>query len=123
MSRRPGRDPGLQPERTLLSWQRTLIVVIATVLLYVRDPFHDVTAATGRAVEALHRLPIGLVVLAVAGVLMVHVRRRWRATDHGCHDDATGTPPAPVARPWALFLLSGSVAALGVVVAVTAVLG
>jgi uncharacterized membrane protein YidH (DUF202 family) len=117
----PGRDPGLQPERTLLAWQRTLIVVVAVALLYLRDPFTGGPGAAGPG--PLYRMGCVLAVAAVAGVLMAHLRRRWRATAHGRHDDATGFPPAPVARPWALVLLSAGTLALAAAVAAGAVAG
>ncbi|MBV2365081.1 DUF202 domain-containing protein [Streptomonospora nanhaiensis] len=118
----PGpRDSGLQPERTLLAWQRTVIVFVAVALLYLRDPFED--PAVGGGVDPLYRLAAVLAVVAAVGVLIAHLRRRWRATAHGLHDDATGNPPAPVARPWALVLLSAATAALALVVAAGALLG
>ncbi|CAM4153820.1 hypothetical protein GCM10009799_21570 [Nocardiopsis rhodophaea] len=117
------RDAGLQPERTFLAWQRTLIVIFVVALLYLRDPFQSGEAGPGSGPDPIYRLVAVLVVAVAVGVLMAHLRRRWHATDHGLHDDATGTPPAPLAAPWAIYLLSGSAAAVAIVVAVSALLG
>ncbi|WP_131101875.1 DUF202 domain-containing protein [Streptomonospora litoralis] len=115
------RGTGLQAERTLLAWQRTLIVLIAVALLYLRDPFQEGGPQGGD--DPLHRLIPVLGVLVAVGLLIVHLRRRWRATEHGLRDDRTGRPPAPVARPWALVLTSAAVAALALAVAAGAVAG
>ncbi|MDA8369697.1 MAG: DUF202 domain-containing protein [Nocardiopsaceae bacterium] len=120
MTRNRRRDTGLQPERTLLAWQRTLIVIVVVTLLHLRIPFGGEDVAGD---GLLHRLPPALIMLIVAGVLLVHLRRRWRGTGHGLHDDPRGRPIAPVARPWALLLLSAAAAGLGVVVALSAVAG
>ncbi|GAA3731093.1 DUF202 domain-containing protein [Salinactinospora qingdaonensis] len=119
-------DPGLQPERTLMSWQRTLILVIVTTLLYVRDPFVDTLSAAltspGATAITVARLFPALGVLVVCAVVLMHLRRRWRSTEHGRHDDATGRPAAPLARPWALIVVSLAVALLSAAVVVTAAL-
>ncbi|GAB3440134.1 hypothetical protein GCM10027570_05330 [Streptomonospora sediminis] len=112
---------GLQAERTLLAWQRTLIVLIAVALLYLRDPVDTAQAAVSE--NAVYRLFPVLGVLLAVGFLIVHLRRRWRSTGHGLCDDRTGRPPAPVARPWALVLASAATALLAFAVAVGAVLG
>ncbi|TDQ55307.1 DUF202 domain-containing protein [Actinorugispora endophytica] len=119
MSARPPRDRGLQPERTLLSWQRTVFLLVVVVLLYLRVPLGE--SAEGPAADMAGRVLTVLGVLGAVIVLIVHLRRRWRRTDHGLHDDDTGTPPAPLARPWALVLLGAAVALLGTAVAATAV--
>ncbi|MBB6174115.1 uncharacterized membrane protein YidH (DUF202 family) [Nocardiopsis mwathae] len=116
-----GGDTGLQPERTLLAWQRTLIGVVIVVLLYLREPFQDGGVGPGSGPDPLYRLLVVLVVAGAAGVLMVHLRRRWRVTDRGLHDDATQNPPAPLAAGWAVYLLSGSAAGFALLVAVSAV--
>ncbi|GLU47258.1 hypothetical protein Nans01_16090 [Nocardiopsis ansamitocini] len=111
----------MQPERTLLSWQRTVFLLVGVALLYLRGPL----VATGEAFTAQlvsRALPV-LAVALVAVVVIVHLRRRWRRTDHGLLDDATGSPPAPLARPWAILLISGSVILLSTAVVLTAVPG
>ncbi|ASU81947.1 DUF202 domain-containing protein [Nocardiopsis gilva YIM 90087] len=117
------RDAGLQPERTFLAWQRTLIVIFVVALLYLRDPFQNGASGSGSGPDPIFRLAAVLVVAVAVGILMAHLRRRWRATDQGLHDDATGNPPAPLASPWAIYLLSGSAAAIATVVAVSALFG
>lgn len=120
MSRRT-RDPGLQPERTLLSWQRTLIVLIAVTLLFMRGPFPGGGPADSDGAVLLRLLP-ALAVVGFAAVLMVHLRRRWRRSGHGRREPGTNGPPAPLARPWALVLLAAATGALAVVAAATALL-
>ncbi|MDT0304785.1 DUF202 domain-containing protein [Streptomonospora wellingtoniae] len=117
---REARSAGLQAERTLLAWQRTVIVVIVVAVLYLRDPLEPGGAQQGG--DPLYRLFPVLGVLAALGVLIVHLRRRWRATEHGLHDDRTGRPPAPVARPWALVLVSAASCLLAIAVAVSALM-
>ncbi|MFC4565105.1 DUF202 domain-containing protein [Nocardiopsis mangrovi] len=119
MTEHPSPDPGLQPERTLLAWQRTIIGVTAVGLLYLRDPLVPWAAA---APGPMYRIAAVLALVAVACVVMAHLRRRWRATGHGRHGDDRGYPVAPVARPWALVLLSLGTAGLAGAVAVGAFL-
>nr|WP_255429765.1 DUF202 domain-containing protein [Streptomonospora sp. PA3] len=107
----------MQAERTLLAWQRTLILLFAVALLHLRDALQNGGAQPGDG--AWYRLLPAMVLLVALGVLVVHLRRRWRTTDHGVHDDRTGRPPAPVARPWALVLVSAVSGVLAVGVAVS----
>ncbi|MFB9799380.1 DUF202 domain-containing protein [Streptomonospora salina] len=111
----------MQAERTLLAWQRTLIVLVAVALLYLRDPLLPGGVQTGG--DPLNRLFPVLATLAALGGLIVHLRRRWRSTEHGLHDDRTGRPPAPVARPWAMVLVSAAACLLAVAAAVGAFAG
>ncbi|OLT27117.1 hypothetical protein BJF83_19110 [Nocardiopsis sp. CNR-923] len=108
------RAPGLQPERTLLSWQRTLILVVVVGVLYMR----------GSLVGAEPDLPVAppivrfatlIFLLLMCCVLGLHLWYRWRRTGRGLCDPVTGRPPLTVARPWALVLLCVGVLGLSVV--------
>ncbi|GAB3478248.1 DUF202 domain-containing protein [Nocardiopsis coralliicola] len=114
----PPRDPGLQAERTLLSWQRTVILLVAVALLYVRDPFASPAGPTAAA-DPLVRVAVALLPLAVAAVAVVLLRRRWRRAGHGLYDRRTGRPPAPLAGAGLRILLCAGTALFAVAVAVT----
>ncbi|KXK58446.1 hypothetical protein AWW66_29770 [Micromonospora rosaria] len=74
----PGRDPGLQPERTRLAWRRTALALTVVAVLALR--------------LALAGEPFGaLVGLAVVGVWAVALRVCWRR--------GTGSGPAPTGGP------------------------
>lgn len=111
MNRPPARDSGLQPERTLLAWQRTLFGLAVVTLLYLRVPAEDAPGGlTGQ-------LAVVAVLFGVCAVLLVHLRRRWRRS---AGDRARGAPPAPLARPWTLVLLSVTVMGLAAAIALSA---
>ena len=114
------RDPGLQPERTLLSWQRTLILVVLVGLLYLRGPF---VPGAGVVPEVPAPLRIGVMALSLlmSGGLGLHLWQRWRRTEHGVREEGGSGPPLSVARPWALILLSAGVFALTVAVTATVI--
>lgn len=66
--RAPGRDPGLQPERTRLAWRRTTLSATVVALLAVRQALHS-GAAPGTLVA------VALSALAWLGFLLAAHRR------------------------------------------------
>jgi uncharacterized membrane protein YidH (DUF202 family) len=114
-------DPGMQPERTLLAWQRTIALLVVVGLLFLRgslapgdQAFPEVSTEVRVATMA------GLLLLAA--VLTAHVRLRWRASGHGTRVPETGRPPSSVAGPWAMVLLCAGVLALSCVLVLTVLL-
>lgn len=88
------RDPGLQPERTLLAWRRTCLGLLLNSFLLMRGgALHDEPAATG----------VGLLVMALAGWLYARVRARL-ATSLGARASAPD-PRVVVAATCAALLL------------------
>ena len=83
------RDPGLQPERTLLSWQRTLFLLAVVTLLYLRVPPEDTLAGTVGQLIAVG------ILFGTSTVLAVHLQKRWRQTDHGRRADGSCDRPRP----------------------------
>ncbi|ROR43623.1 DUF202 domain-containing protein [Kitasatospora cineracea] len=77
------RDPGLQPERTLLAWSRTALVLAADALLVLRTGY-------------VRRLPglaaLGGLLALAAVALYAHGVRRRSAVEH--------SPHAPAGRWW-----------------------
>ena len=115
-------DPGLQPERTLLSWQRTLILLAVVGMLFLRGALtHDAAAALRASPSVRVATTAGL--LLVCAVLGVHLWVRWRRTAYGTRDPEGDGPPLSVARPWAMALLCATVLALSVVLVLTELLG
>lgn len=121
MSTQDDRDPGLQPERTLLSWQRTLILVGIVGLLYLRGPLVPGDTAVPSP-PLMVRLAVMAVLLILGAVLGLHLWSRWRGTRNGARDPVTGEPPLTVARPWAMAVLCAAVLGLCVVLVLTVLL-
>lgn len=115
-------DPGLQPERTLLAWQRTLILLVAVGLLFLRGELAPGTTAVPQAPPAL-RMALMAAFLLVAGVVGLHLWLRWRRSREGLRDPRTGAPPGAVSAPWAMLLLCGSVLVLSAVQVFTVLAG
>ncbi|MBQ1083507.1 MULTISPECIES: DUF202 domain-containing protein [unclassified Nocardiopsis] len=115
------RDPGLQPERTLLSWQRVLILLTVVGLVYLRGPLDPGSTVVPEVSPALRAGVMAFTLLLGAG-LGLHLWLRWRHTRHGLREPGTGRPPLSVARPWAMVLLSAGVLALTLFVVATVLL-
>lgn len=97
------RDPGLQPERTLLSWRRTLLAVAVGSLLSLRvlEPLLGVGA-----------LVAGAAGLVAAVVLWALAARRHRAVDAVFREEAPRSAMPGGALLLALALLATTGAAL-----------
>lgn len=121
MSAQQNRDPGLQPERTLLSWQRTLILVVVVGLLYLRGPLVPGDSAIP-APPLTVRLSVMAALLFLGTALGLHLWSRWRGTANGMHDPSRGGPPLTVARPWAMAALCAAVLGLSVLLVLTVLL-
>lgn len=96
------RDPGLQPERTLLAWRRTTLTAVGVLLLCGRAFLHDHSVT--HAVAVL----LGVAVVGALGLGLAHRGRRYRA-DPQCRQHA----PTVL-----LMLIAIGIACVGVVMAV-----
>ncbi|MFJ1704466.1 DUF202 domain-containing protein [Kitasatospora sp. NPDC088346] len=94
-----GRDPGLQPERTLLAWGRTALLLTVDALLILR------TGLISRQ-PGLTALG-GLLAAAACGFLGYGVHRRRRLERPGAD------PEAVRVTPLRMLALTVAVAALG----------
>ncbi|GHD25291.1 DUF202 domain-containing protein [Nocardiopsis kunsanensis] len=117
----PRSDPGLQPERTLMSWQRTLALVLVVGLLYMRGSLVPGQAAVPELPPQV-RVAVMVALLIVFAAVATHVWLRWRRTAMGSHDPATGGMPRNVGRPWAVLLLCAVTLSLSVLLFVTTLL-
>ena len=100
MSVRAPADPGLQPERTVLSWGRTAFALLATALVFVRwYPQEGVWAFAPAAV-----------CLVASAVLVLGQRRRYRRRSRGL---SAGRIRPPVRSVIALTVLVVALAAMG----------
>lgn len=106
MSVAPLRDPGLQGERTALSWSRTCLALAVNGLLAVRDGWQS---------GALPLTVTGVLLLLAAAAFVVYGNARGRAlAGHGRHHDRM--PQAAPAVPLGLLALATLAAcAVGIV--------
>ncbi|MFL1376733.1 MULTISPECIES: DUF202 domain-containing protein [unclassified Nocardiopsis] len=115
-------DPGLQPERTLLAWQRTLILLVVVGLLFLRGSLVEGEPSIPQAPPVL-RMALMIVLLFVASAIGLHLWLRWRRSRNGLSEPGTGGPPGAVSAPWAMVLLCAAVLVLGVVQIAAVLLG
>ena len=109
MTPRPPVDPGLQAERTLLSWRRTALLVLGCSLLVAR--------ATG-PVSALSATLVGIGVLTVVQMFRISARRY--PSNRAAVDDSSPRGAARVGG--SLLYLSIAASSIGVLGTVTVVL-
>lgn len=95
-------DEGLQPERTLLAWQRTLLAVAVGCAVAAR------LVAPHLGVAGVVASLVGLALVVVASVA---VRRRYRRIN----DSLRSTETLTMLSAWPLALLALATAVLGVV--------
>jgi uncharacterized membrane protein YidH (DUF202 family) len=107
VSSRPLRhdDPGLQPERTLLAWRRTLLTLIGVCLLFLRwiPPF---------GLMAL--LPI-MVSLVAAMLIQIGLNARYRKSAKGMTQERIPAPLREVAALGCTVMVLSVVAIVAVV--------
>ncbi|WP_017572954.1 DUF202 domain-containing protein [Nocardiopsis halotolerans] len=115
-------DPGMQPERTLMAWQRTIALLVVVGLLFLRGSLSSGDTAFPETSPEV-RVATMAALLVLGGVLGTHVWLRWRGSEHGTRAPGTGRPPQSVASPWAMVLLCAGVLAFGCVLALTVLLG
>ncbi|MFD6948700.1 hypothetical protein A6A08_15410 [Nocardiopsis sp. TSRI0078] len=115
-------DLGLQPERTLLAWQRTIALMVVVGLLFLRGSLVPSSSDVPEAPMVV-RVAMMAVLLALGLVLGVHLWLRWRASEHGTRVPETGRPPMCLARPWAMAVLCVGVLVLSGVLVLTVLLG
>lgn len=94
-------DPGLQPERTYLAWQRTVLALAVGVAVGMR-----LTAPALGAVATV----TGLIGLALTLAAYVGVRFRYRRAHAALQRHAA----LPASGAWPLAALAGGVVALGI---------
>lgn len=100
MTGAPLRDPGLQGERTSLSWSRTCLALAVNGLLAVRDGWQS---------DAVVLTITGALLLVASAAFVVYGNARGRAlAGHGIHGDRM--PQAAPAVPLALLALATLVA-------------
>lgn len=105
------RDPGLQPERTVMAWQRTILSLAAADLLLLRM---FLSRLDGWAIAAMASTVIAL------GVLWAGAVRRQQRTLYSFpsadahHRGLAGTPSLmPGGRTLALFALASAGTSVG----------
>lgn len=94
------QDTGLQAERTLLAWRRTLLSLLAVGALFLRW------------IPLQGRFALGLIAVALVAVLGIWLGqwRRYRVSIRGISENRT---PAPLREVAALGLACGLLGALG----------
>jgi uncharacterized membrane protein YidH (DUF202 family) len=93
----PARDPGLQGERTALSWNRTALVIVVNALLALRSGW-----VSGQPLLSV----AGVVLVAAAIAAVVYGNRRGRALAGHTHDIPPAAPATAIALTAAVTLIA-----------------
>lgn len=105
----PARDPGLQGERTALSWSRTALTIAVNALLALR---------TGWVSGEGWLIALGVLLLFAAACTVVYGNRRGRAlAGHAGHHEPPGAPALAVALMAATAVVSCAAGVASVLVA------
>lgn len=104
-----------------MSWQRTLALVLVVGLLYMRGALVPGEVAVPEAPPQV-RVAVMVALLIVFAVVSTHLWVRWRRTDLGSREPATGGTPTNVAGLWAMLLLCAVALSLSVLLVVTVLL-
>ena len=108
MTTPPVRDPGLQGERTALSWTRTALVIVVNALLSLR---------TGWVSGQPALTAVGGILVLAAIAAMVYGTRRGRALAGHTEDVPPAVPTTAIALTAAVTLLACGAGAASVLVA------
>lgn len=104
-SRRPHADPGLQPERTTLAWNRTMLALVIAGLLLLRwVPLHG-----------WFPLLLTLLTIVTALVIAAGQARRYRRSARGIRDGRIEPDVVGVLGTTAAVAVLGALAAVVVV--------
>jgi uncharacterized membrane protein YidH (DUF202 family) len=105
---RPARDPGLQGERTALSWSRTALVIVVNALLSLRSGIVSGEPAL---------VAVGVLLLGAAIAAVVYGSVRGRALAGHTHQEPPVAPALAIALAAATTLLAcaGGIASVLVV--------
>jgi len=106
---RPPRDPGLQGERTALSWNRTALSIAVNALLALR---------TGWVHGEPWLLGLSILLLAAAGAAVAYGNLRGRAlAGHSGHHEPPAAPSLAVALTAAIAVVACATGIASVLVA------
>jgi uncharacterized membrane protein YidH (DUF202 family) len=108
MTTPPVRDPGLQGERTALSWTRTALVIVVNALLSLRTAW-----VSGQPVLTV----AGIILVLAAIAAMVYGTLRGRALAGHTADVPPAAPTMAVALTAAITLLACGAGVASVLVA------